>query len=531
MYQGKFLPENRETRVVQLRHKRNHTPAAEKEPVQQETVPQETVAMPPVVQPAPVEQASVPTSKENKHEAAAKKRRGPRVSTIIFYTFYLLLIVASVFGIRYGLGMLEDWLVVYESSQPDTKSQEIFDQLFGDPDWGEIYDLAGLEDTEYEGKESYVTYMEQLVGDQELTFTKTSAGLSGGEKYIVRVGEIKVATFTMENPVTDAAAIPQWSLSEVEAGFFTRDWDVTILTRPDRTVLVNGVALDESHVIKTTVSTVDEYLPEGVHGPRTATLYAKGFLVAPQVTVLDETGETVELTYDPVTSTYTETQLLETVPEEISDGEYQAILNATMAYSKAMIGADTRSWKQLFVRNSAIYKQIQDLVGNNSFFRGWTHYKFEEETITEYHRYTDDLFSARIKMTLNTYRADGSVKPFELDTTIFMTRDGEKWLVSQLVNAQVHGTVTQVRMTWTDANGQVLDSWMVDASSNFLNPPAVAIPEGMVFVGWFQEIVDDQGNRTLKLIFAPTENGSISLPDDYVLEPMVLIARFERQGA
>ena len=162
----------------------------------------------------------------------------------------------------------------------------------------------------------------------------------------------------MENPVTDATAIPQWSLSEVEAGFFTRDWDVTILTRPDRTVLVNGVALDESHVIKTTVSTVDEYLPEGVHGPRTATLYAKGFLVAPQVTVLDETGETVELTYDPVTSTYTETQLLETVPEEISDGEYQAILNATMAYSKAMIGADTRSWKQLFVRNSAIYKQF-----------------------------------------------------------------------------------------------------------------------------------------------------------------------------
>ena len=103
--------------------------------------------------------------------------------------------------------------------------------------------------------------------------------------------------------------------------------------------------------------------------------------------------------------------------------------------------------------------------------------------------------------------------------------------MSQLVNAQVHGTVTQVRMTWTDANGQVLDSWMVDASSDFLNPPAVAIPEGMVFVGWFQEIVDDQGNRTLKLIFAPTENGSISLPDDYVLEPMVLIARFERQGA
>lgn len=527
MYEGKFLPENRNPRVARLRQKRDITSHMQ-ESNDPASAQQDAVLMPPVNRPVSAEPEPGAVFAEQQQTTRPPKRKGPRVSTVIFYTFYLLLIVASFFGIRYGLGLLEDWLVVYESSQPDTKSQEIFAQLFAEPDWGRIYEMAGLEDTEYEGKESYVTYMEHLVGDQELTCTKTSAGLSGGEKYIVRAGEIKVATFTMENPINDAAAIPQWSLAAVEADFFTRDLDVTVLTRPNCTVLVNGVELDNSHVIKTTTSAVDEYLPEGVHGPQTATLYAKGFLVAPRITVLDETGEPVELTYDPVTSTYTEAKLLETVTEEISEEEYQAILNATVAYSKAMIGANTTGWRQYFVRDSAIYKQIQDLVGNNSFFRGWTHYKFEKETITEYHRYTEDLFSARIRMTLNTYRTDGSVKPFELDTTVFMTRDGEKWLVSRLVNAQVHGTVTQVRMTWTDENGQVLDSWMVNASSDFLNPPAVAVPEGMVFTGWFREIVDDQGNKTLKLVFAPTETGSISLPEDYVLEPMVLIARFEK---
>ena len=274
MYQGKFLSENRDARVAQLRQKRANTSPTSQQPVPEEPAPQETMMMPKVRQPAAVEPERVPAYEERKQKNPEKRKKGPRVSTVIFYTFYLLLIVASVFGIRYGLGALEEWLVVYESSQPDTRSQEIFNQLFGDPDWGEIYDLAGLEGTEFEGKESYVSFMEQLVGNQELTYSKTSAGLSGGEKYIVRAGEIKVATFTMENPVTDAAAIPQWSLAEVEANFFNRDWDVTILTRPDCTVFVNGVKLDDSYVIKTTASTVDQYLPEGVHGPQTATLYA-----------------------------------------------------------------------------------------------------------------------------------------------------------------------------------------------------------------------------------------------------------------
>ena len=134
-------------------------------------------------------------------------------------------------------------------------------------------------------------------------------------------------------------------------------------------------------------------------------------------------------------------------------------------------------------------------------------------------------------MKLNTYRKNGTVKPFEVDTTIFMQKDSKgKWLVTQLVNAQIHGTVTQVRLTWTDETGEVLASEMVDATTDFLNPPKVVVPEGKTFVGWFIETTDAEGNKTLKLIFTPLENGTVALPTEYVLEPMVLIARFENKG-
>ena len=71
---------------------------------------------------------------------------------------------------------------------------------------------------------------------------------------------------------------------------------------------------------------------------------------------------------------------------------------------------------------------------------------------------------------------------------------------------------------------------MVDASTDLLMPPAITAPEGKEFLGWFKETMDANGDTTLSLIFAPTESGNISLPSDYMLEPMALQARFQDKG-
>ena len=132
----------------------------------------------------PAAEAKATPAKPSKEKKAkkGKKKKGIRVGTVIFYLLYLMLIGAAAYGIHYGLGLLNDWLTVYEASQPDTRSQEIFDEIFANPDWGKIYDMAGLEGTQFEGKDAYVTYMQAKVGDSELTYSKTSAGLSGGQK-------------------------------------------------------------------------------------------------------------------------------------------------------------------------------------------------------------------------------------------------------------------------------------------------------------------------------------------------------------
>lgn len=457
-----------------------------------------------------------------------KQKKSATVGTVLFYCLYALGILACAVGIFHGMGLLEDWLIRFEASQPDTKSQEFFQELFTEPDWGALYDRCGLEGTEFEGKEAYVKYMEEKVGGQVLTYSMTSAGLSGGQKYIVRLGEEKVATFTIKNLATGELEIPDWALEEVTLTEYLRLRSVTVTTQPGRTVTVNGIPLDENYTVKTVASAVENYLPEGVHGPSSVTFYADGFLVEPEVLVIDAEGNLVEMAYDPATETYAEAAQTQSF-SEIPEAEKTALIEATQSYGRAMIGANKAAWKKLFVKDTEIYKNINRLVANDSFFKGYTSFGFTEPVVSEYCRYTDDFFSAKIQLTLNTYRSDGSVKAFDIDSTIFMTLSKGTWLVQNITNENVHETTTLVRMTWT-MDGQVLASEMVDASADLLTPPAVTVPEGKEFMGWFKETREENGDTTLSLVFAPTESGTVSLPSDYMLEPMTLQARFKNQG-
>lgn len=457
-----------------------------------------------------------------------KQKRPATVGTVLFYCLYALGILGCAMGIFYGMGKLEDWLIRFEASQPDTVSQEFFLELFEDPDWAALYERCGLEGTEFEGEAAYVRYMEQKVGDQKLTYSMTSAGLSGGQKYIVRLGDEKVATFTIKNHAEGDLAIPDWKLETVELTEYPRLRTVTVVTQPGRTVSVNGIPLDESYVVKTVSSAVEEYLPEGIHGPSATTLYADGFLVEPEVLVIDPEGNLLETAYDPATGTYTEGSPAQSFAQ-IPETEKAALKEATEAYGKAMIGANKAAWKKLFVKDTEIYKNLNRLIANDSFFKGYTSFGFTEAVISEYCRYSDTFFSAKIQVTLNTYRSDGSVKAFDIDSTIFMTQEKGTWLVQNITNENVHETTTLVRLTWT-LDGQVLKTEMVDASINSLTPPAVTAPEGKEFMGWFQESRDPNGDTTLSLVFAPTQSGVVTLPSDYMLEPMSLQARFQNQG-
>lgn len=451
----------------------------------------------------------------NKH-----KRKQASGGTILFYSVYLLVILIFLIGMSLVLNALNDWLVRYEASQPKVKCQQVFSELFADPDWAALYEQAGAEDTVFENAETYADYMEKHT--ETLTYIETSAGLSGDKKYIVRAGSEKIATFTLTADNKDAE-IPDWKLGTVEL-ILDRKLDITVLASPDCTVTVNGIPADESFVRRTVATAAEHYLPEGVHGYRLQELYISGLLTEPVVAAYDKDGEAVDLIYDEQTRTYSQKTADSTA---ISDSEKTAVLTAAETYCKFMIGAASKTdLKTCFDAEAPIYSTI---IKNETWMQGYSGYAFGEAAVTNYYRYSESLFSVRVSLTLNVTRGDGSIKPYDLNSTFFFSGKNGSYLVSEMTNVDVTEQTESVRLTYI-CDGDVLEALMVSAEAHSLTPPAVAAPEGKVFAGWFTETVDEKGNKTMSLAFLPDENGSVELPSDSKLVPMTLYALFEAEA-
>lgn len=530
MYQGKFDSKNKRTTVdvSELVAQRNGAPSQEqpqRQPVREN---------PPRTNPArtqqPTRQQNVRQSQPTRQPSGKrppvtqtvpeKHRKGPRLGGVIFYTLYFMFILVFFVATFFGLQWLQGWLADYQAAQPTTKSQEVFDQLFSHPDWGALYDAAGIEDTPYEGKEQFVSYMENKVGDATLTFKETSAGLSGDKKYFVLLGDEKIASFTLSGQTAAITDIPDWELGGVEL-FFDRSETFYIQNVDGHTVEVNGVPLDDSHVIQIATTAAAERLPIGVTGTSTCTQEISDLMAVPTVTIFDKSGKSMEVSYDAETHTFTE----QTEANTISDSEREAALNAAKTNCLFMIEkASKADIAKYFDTSSDVYSVIVNL--GNLWVQDNNGYRFTKEEVSDYARYSDDLFSAHVVLNLNVTRKDGTTKDFGYDQTLFFRKqDTGKWLVYDATNADVNAPVGKVRLTFMNGD-TVLSSEFVKTDATELDTPLVSAPEGKVFIGWYRIDKYDNGT-TYTMVFDPDENGHVTIPNGTTLEPMTLYALFE----
>lgn len=545
MYQGKFSSKNRsqskpEEKIVTPPEK-EPVKAPEKEP-EVEFIVREKPKKPesPKAQPKQAPAGEAPAKKKAKKKEKPKKKKANRVISTIFYTLWFLLIIAFFGGMYFVRGWLVDWLVDFEASQPTTRSQEVFDEYFADPDWAQIYDLAGITSSAFEDKDDFVTYMENKLGGVELTYLETSAGLSGDHKYNLKNGDEYIGYFTLtDKNATDATestaqsaeelaeeltALPDWQLDVVSVSF-TRNESVTIQKLDGHTAYINGVAVSEDYTTQIASTVAEDYLPEGTTGFRLIRQTVSGLLLTPEVTIMDEEGNPSTVVYDEATGIYTE----QTEATTISEEEEQTVIDAAEAYGLFMIekaGAANlaKTWKS----STDIYEEITTLA---RWFSGASDYEFADEKVYNYVRYTEKLFSARVAYTLNVTRKNGTVKEYELDTTLFFEKQKSgKWMVIDMTNVDVQEQIAEVRITFLDESGNIVSTDFVKDDATELYAPVLTVPAGKQFAGWFQETVDASGTKTLSLVFTPDESGLITIPHGTELEPLVLQPVFEATG-
>ena len=416
---------------------------------------------------------------------------------------------------------LTDWLTDYEASQPTIKCAEIFQDNFADPDWEALYDMAGLQDTAYEGSEAFAAYMEAKVGSQELTYVETSAGLSGGHKYLLKLDGENIGYFTLVDNAPKGADIADWQLGDVSLNT-NYDQSVTIQTMDGITVYVNGVALTDESTIRIGTTRVEDYLPEGVYGPRIYTQYLDGLMVAPQVTAADAAGNPMEVTYNAQNGVYT----VLTAENSISDQEYERVLLTAKTYALRMIEkASANELGKYFDRNSQSYKTI---ISIDPWMQEWffSSYEWGEESITGYYRHSENLFSVHVDLSMFVTRTDNTVKEYKVDHSFFFEKQGGTWKCINMINVDIQEQTSIVRLTYK-LDDSVIFTNMYPEDAKKVDLPTVTAPEGKVFAGWFRLVTNADGSKEYTKVFSPEDDGIAELPDGTRLEPMTLYAIFE----
>lgn len=453
-------------------------------------------------------------------------RRGPRLGSLIFYTIFFLCIFLFYTAAYFGLVELRDWLNRYEMAQPTAKSREIFQTLFSDPAWDRLYDMASVRNAAYGSEDDFVGYMENRIGNTELTYAETSTGLSNDKKYIVRLENEKIAAFTLvnQNQSESETAIADWQLGSLE--FFVRYNESYYIQKLDgHTVYVNDLPLDESFTIRISTTASEEYLPEGTAGFRVCTQQITGLAGKPNVRIVDNAGNEMKVVYDASTRTFTEQSEVNTV----SDTERALAINAVKTYALYMIKrAGEGDIAKYFLRGSDAYNAITDT--ERGYVQDAASREFVNETVTNYCRYSDDLYSVRVCVTLNQYRSSGTVKESVIEQSLFFEKQANgKWMCCNMTAVDVFKPVEKVRLTFIQ-DDIVLDSDFYDSSIHTLTCPSVSAPEGKVLSGWMVEATDEAGQPVMNVVFQPDENGVVKLPADTILEPMVLYPYFTDQA-
>ena len=500
-------------------------------------VPKKRPAAPAEVPEAPVKKKKPAPAPVPAPEAPAKKqKKGPRLGGVIFYTVYFLFILITVLAVYLGLRSIRDWLADYEAAQPTYKAQQVFDQLFTDPDWGALYVSAGAKDSAYEGKDEYVAYMEQKVGDSKLNYMETAGGLSG-KKFIVRLGDEKVASFTLKDTknvsvkldltnLDSLGAIPDWQLDRVEV-FFQRNGSYRIVKMDGYTAYVNGVALDDSFTIMEATTIAEQYLPSGLTGVSMCTQEVTGLMEKPEVTVNDENGNPVEVTYDEETRTFT----ARTESNTMSEDQKEVALEAAKINALWMI-EEVKDRGKVAKYYDASSKPYDDIVHlGELWMQGHAGYEFKNEEVTKFAAYGSDMFSVYVSLDLDVTRKDGTVKNHDFAKTLFFKNISGSWKVVEWTNVDVSQPVGKVRLTFMEGN-TLLTTDLVSNNLKTLVTPVVSAPEGKVFAGWVRETVEADGSILQTVMFEPDPvTGEVALPEGTVLEPMVLYALFENAGA
>ena len=350
----------------------------------------------------------------------------------IFYPVYFLLIAVFLIALHIGLRYVRVILADYETAQPQYEAERVFQTYYADGSFDRLVNAAAsVPLTPYEDKDAVAAYLRTYTTGKDISYSSISTGLDDVRKYIVKADDVKFSAFTIrpgEKKTEKGFAL--YELDTIEL-YCAGQESVRITVPKGDSVYVNGRLLgDEALTGDRTEHESCAHMSPGVEGIVFVTYAADGLYLPPaSVEVREPGGTEVPLTQDADGSYSAPIVYSESLRAEYS--EYVvAAAQALAAYMQNDAG---------FYRAAAYIDPNSELYENTRltetyFVIDHSSYEFQDVETSEFYAYDPDTFSCRVTMIHVLHRIGSADYRDYIDTTFYLRRVGEQYLMYDRLN-------------------------------------------------------------------------------------------------
>ena len=459
---------------------------------------------------------------EENYEQPIVKYKRKWLGTVIGGALFYFLLIAAIVSFSVWLNGRQNTLIQtlsdYEQLQPKYVSQQIFSELFEKPDWGKIYDEAQGTISEFEGRDAYISYMEQKAGNMTLVCNAIPVEENGKLTYTVSAEDEKIASFSIRNNSSDPTD-PDWQMDSLQI-FFKPQETFYIRCGLNQAVKVNGVQLDESFTVEESGIRLKEDLGElsaHVSLPGARIYEISGLLVKPSVIVEDRQGSEKTVTYDEASHTFSVSAEEQEIPEEARS----LALSAVKTYCEFMINKASRAeLAKYFKQDSRTFWAITD--SDLTWIQEEKNHSIADEQVYDYVRLSEKAFAVRVSLTWQLVRKDDSIKKSPVDETlIFEQEPNGNWRCSRMTGKKLVEPYKLVRVRFLQQE-KVLSSQMMDPSAAQIVCPLPEHRSHQVPDGWAAIYKDENGKDFYQRVLDPDEKGTASVPNGLLDHPVDL---------
>lgn len=330
----------------------------------------------------------------------------------VFRVCYLLLLAGCIIFWSLVIRHVYDCLLRYEAAQPE-RVVEALTKKMADQGVGSVFSIdAAL--SRFESVDCVRDCYEESLRGETFTWQQDQSSYDvSAPVYRIYAGERHIGTITLREvssrPLMLILSLSEWEVAAVEPVVDAGQESVTVTVPDSCSVLVNGEALGEQELTGTeTVPEQFQYVVKYVDVPRLVEYRVEALFRKPEVEILDAFGNPME--YEEIREEGDTMITVDKFPVSEMDPQLEAMVleNAkrySNFFSKDLPGCErsTKPIADMFPEDS-YYMTMAETYRKEDMWMYNEHTTpfFENESVSHYISYSDQLFSCEVRFDKKT---------------------------------------------------------------------------------------------------------------------------------